>query len=132
MKIFHYINFGLIFLFLVGICIIEEVYVSNSLTQAQYDCFQIEKQLERSDDTLLSMDMALLVDDLEYHWNKNESDLCYMVNHKSIQEIGQEIVKMKSYIANNDIDAFKVSIESIKYYCHSYLHFMGANLHNIL
>ncbi|MCM1324961.1 MAG: DUF4363 family protein [Acetobacter sp.] len=132
MKVFHYINFGLIFLFLIGICILEEVYVSNSLTKVQNDCFQIEKELERNEDVLLSMNMTLLVDNLEYHWDKNESDLCYMVNHKSIQEIGQEIAKMKSYIANDDIDAFKVSIEAIKYYCHSYLHFMGANLHNIL
>lgn len=131
MKVFHYINFGIIFLFLIGICIIEEVYVSGSLKQAQYDCFQIEKQLEATQD-LHNMDIALLVDNLEYHWDKNESDLCYMVNHKSIQEIGQEIAKMKSYVANNDVDAFKVSIETIKYYCHSYLHFMGANLHNIL
>ena len=35
-------------------------------------------------------------------------------------------------VANDDRDAFKVCIESLKLYCHSYLHFMGANLHNIL
>ncbi len=131
MKIFHYINFGIIFLFLIAICVIEEVYVNKSLTQTQYDCFQIEKQLEK-EETLLSMEMTMLVDNLEYHWNNNEGDLCYMVNHKSIQEIGTEISKIKAYIANNDLDAFKVSIESIKYYCHSYLHFMGASGHNIL
>ena len=83
-------------------------------------------------ETLNTMDMSLLVDNLEYHWNKNENNLCYMVNHKSIQEIGTEISKIKMYVATNDVDALKVSIESIKYYCHSYLHFMGANVHNIL
>ena len=131
MKVFHYINFGLIFLFLIAICIIEEVYVSGSLKAVQNDCFKIEKQLEQ-EENINTMTMALLVDNLEYHWEKNESDLCYMVNHKSIQEIGQEIARMKAYIVTNDADALKVSVESIKYYCHSYMHFMGANLHNIL
>ena len=130
MKVFHYINFGIIFLFLVAICVIEDVVVNNSLTQTQYDCFQIERQLER-DETLNSMQMALLVDNLEYHWDNNESSLCYLVNHKSIQEIGMEISKIKSYVANNDVEALKVSIETIKYCCHSYLHFMGASVLNI-
>ncbi len=131
MKIFHYINFSLIFLFLVAICVIEDVYVNKSLTQTQYDCLQLEKQLEY-DESLLTMQMSLLVDNLQYHWDNNESDLCYMVNHKSIQEIGTEIAKIKSYVASNDVDAFKVSIETIKYYCKAYLHFMGASGHNIL
>ena len=55
-----------------------------------------------------------------------------MVNHKNIQEIGQEIIKAKQYITENNVEEFKVSIELIKFYCHSYLHFMGANLHNVL
>lgn len=131
MKIFHYVNFTLIFLFLVAICIIENSVVNNSLMQTQDDCYKIEQQLQDVE-TLNTMDMSLLVDNLEYHWNKNENNLCYMVNHKSIQEIGTEISKIKMYVATNDVDALKVSIESIKYYCHSYLHFMGANVHNIL
>ena len=78
------------------------------------------------------MDIVLSIDNLEYRWHKDEASLCYMVNHKSIQEIGQEIAKLKLYISGNDIEAFKVSLEEIKFYCHSYLHFMGANIHNVL
>lgn len=131
MKVFHYINFGIIFLFLIAICIVEEVVVSDSLLQTQQDCFRIEQQLEAVE-TINNMQMALLVDNLEFRWDQNESHLCYLVNHKSIEGIGQEIAKIKSYVYNNDADALRVSIETIKYYCHSYLHFMGANVHNIL
>lgn len=131
MKVVHYINFAIITLFLIAICVLEEVYVNKSLKQAQDDSYKIEQQLEKNS-SLRNMDLILLVDNLEYNWDRNESDLCYMVNHKSIQEIGQEIAKMKAYIINNDLDNFKVSLESIKLYCHSYLHFMGANFHNIL
>ena len=70
MKIFHYVNFTLIFLFLVAICIIENSVVNNSLIQTQDDCYKIEQQLQEVE-TLNTMDMSLLVDNLEYHWNKN-------------------------------------------------------------
>ena len=48
-KIFHYINFALIFLFLVGICILEEVIVSGSLKAVQNDVLAIEQVLQEKD-----------------------------------------------------------------------------------
>ena len=56
----------------------------------------------------------------------------YLVNHKNIQEIGLEISKMKVYQKENDTKEFRACLESIKLYSEGYLHFMGANLHNVL
>ena len=131
MKLFHYINFILIVALLIVICVAEDLVVSNSLKQIQSYCYEIEEIIDRNDN-LKNMETVLAVDNLEYDWTENEGTMCYMVNHKNIQEIGQEIAKLKLYIASDDIDAFKVSIEQIKFYCHSYLHFMGANWHNVL
>lgn len=131
MKVFHYVNFIIIFLIILGVCITEDVIVSNSLYEVQQRCYALEELIEERDD-LKNMDIVLCVDNLEYRWDKDEEKLCYLVNHKSIQEIGQEIAKLKLYIADNDVAAAKVSIELIKFYCHSYLHFMGANIHNVL
>lgn len=131
MKVFHYVNFTLIFLFIIAVCVIEDVAVNNSLNQVKKDCYEIEEVL-RTSENINTMEISLLVDNLEYNWTNNESLLCYMVNHKSIQEIGTEISKMKAYVGSNDIDALKVSITSIKYYADNYLHFMGSNIHNIL
>ncbi len=131
MKLIHYLNFLLIFLIIITICIVEDVLVNNSLTQTQNDCFLIEQQVEKLDD-IQNMEVVMLVENLEYNWTNSESQLCYLVNHKSIQEIGQEIAKMKLYIASNDLAQFEVSVELIKSYCKNYLHFMGASFHNIL
>ena len=131
MKFFHYFNFILIIILLVGICVAEDLVVSNSLKDIQSRCYQLEEIIEVRDD-LKNMEIVLAVDNLEYSWLENEESMCFMVNHKNIQEIGQEIAKIKLYIASNDIDAFRVSLEEIKFYCHSYLHFMGANWHNVL
>ncbi len=131
MKVFHYINFFLIFVLLVAICVVEEVLVSSSLSNIQDSCYQIENYISDKD-SLKESEIVLMVDNLEFDWTEDESKLCYLVNHISIKEISYEISHLKSYIASDDIDAFKMSLDSIKMYCHSYLHFMGANVHNIL
>ena len=131
MKAWHIINLVLIVFLLGGICTIEEVYVSKALKSVQDQCFEIERMVEERD-SIKDMEFVLAIDNLEYSWTKNETTLCYMVNHKNIQEIGQEISKIKMYIASDDIDALKVSTQTLRMYCHSYLHFMGANIHNVL
>ena len=131
MKIFHVINFIGIALILVAICLVEEFTVSSALENVQDRCFSIEKIIDE-EKTLKNISLVLAVDNLEYNWLDAESKLCYMVNHKNIQEIGQEITKAKQYISEDNIEEFEISLELIKFYCHSYLHFMGANIHNVL
>ncbi len=131
MKVLHYINFAIITVFLIAICFVEDDLVSKSLQRMQSECFEIEKLVDEKDN-IKNMDIVMEVENLEYTWLRDESNMCYLVNHKSIQEIGQEISKLKLYISENDVEAFKVSLSTIRGYCHSYLHFMGANFHNIL
>ena len=131
MKLVHYINFFLIFVFLIAICVIEENLVSTSLESVQNQCCKIENYLVEKD-SLKQTELVLMVDNLEFTWTEQESKLCYLVNHASIKEIGYEVSHLKGYIENDDIDAFKVALQAIIFYSHSYLHFMGANFHNIL
>lgn len=131
MKAFHIISFISIFLLLIGICVAEELVVSNSLKDIQSRTIKIERLISDYS-SLKNMEIVLEIDNLEDNWTKEESNLCFMVNHKNVQEIGQEIAKLKLYVAGDDIDGARVSLYSIKFYCHSYLHFMGANLHNVL
>lgn len=131
MKIFSRIMIGLIFLFLIGISVGEEIVVSRGLEKAMNDCLYIESISDELDD-IRNMDIALAVSDLEYRWTNSESDMCYLVNHKNIQEIGLEISKLKVYQKENDVKEFRASLEAIKFYSQSYLHFMGASIHNVL
>lgn len=131
MKIFHYISFVVIILLLAGLCVLEEVVVSTSLKDVQSACFELEKTLDEKE-TLKTMDVVLKVDNLESMWGEDEGTLCYMVNHKNVQEIGQEIAKLKMYIKEDDVPAFNVSLQQIQFYCRGYLHFMGASIHNVL
>jgi len=120
-----------IVLFLIGICIYEDFIVSNGVRQVNEDCMEIEELVEGMDDVKI-MSVVMAVENLEYNWLKNESKMCYLVNHKQIQEIGVEISKLKGFLENSELNDFKSSLDAIKFYSHSYLHFMGASLHNIL
>lgn len=121
----------LIFLVLIGLCVLEDRMVTNSLSQVNDLCYEIEKTVE-SEETIVSGEVASLVDNLEYCWTKNETNLCYMVNHKSIEQLGMEIVRLKTYIDEDEPIEFYVSLEMIKHYVETFQHFMGASFHNIL
>ena len=105
--------------------------VSSSLELVQASCYEIEECVSEND-SLQNMEVVLALENLEYNWTKSEARLCFLVNHKSIAEIGQEIAKMKYCLSNDDIELFMTGVDLIKLYCKSYMHFMGANLHNVL
>ena len=130
MRKFVLICIGIIFIFLLGICVVEDLVVTGSLRKVNEDCMAIEEPVDDMED-LRTMDVVMAVENLEYFWMKNEGNMCYLVNHKSIQEIGLEISKLKGYLENNEPNDFKSSIDAIKFYSHSYLHFAGASFHNI-
>lgn len=131
MRVFSKIMLVLILLTLIAICVSEEIITSNAIVSINDDCFVLEEKIEGLED-IRTAEISLFVDNMEYDWIKDESNLCYLVNHKSIQEIGMELARMKNYLGENDVKEFKASLEAIKYYADSYLHFMGANLHNVL
>ena len=130
MKWFSTVMIALMFAFLVGISVGEDFVVTNAMRDVMNDCLYIEKICEDKTDIRESL-ITLGVDDIESRWLKNESGMCYLVNHKNIQEIGTEIAKLKVYQAENEIGEFKACITAIKAYSQSYLHFMGASLHNV-
>ncbi len=127
----HIVNFLVILAFMVAICIIEDSVVKSSLKKVESYCYEIETLSYNADD-LRNRDLVLLVDNLEFEWKEDEAKMCYLVDHKAIQEIGIEIVRLKNYISENELTEFKISLELIRNYTHTYLHFMGASWHNVL
>lgn len=116
---------------LIAICVIEDRLVINSLSEVKNYCYEIETSVEKNGG-IVNGEVASLVDNLEYSWKKHESDLCYMVNHKSIESLGVEIVRLKTYINEEEDVEFLTSLEIIKDYVETFQHFMGASFHNIL
>lgn len=115
---------------LVGLCVLEDRAVVGSLSQVDKYCAEIEQVAKEKG--IVSGEVASLVDNLEYSWTNNEVFLCFLVNHKSIEQLGIEIVRLKTYIDEEEPIEFFVSLELIKHYVETFQHFMGASFHNIL
>lgn len=128
---FQLISIFFVLAVLVLICVFEDRLVTNSLENVADYVYQIEIAIEENDG-IRNSKVENLVDNLEYDWFNDESNLCFLVNHKSIQEIGIEIIKLKTYIEEDGIREFSISLELIKLYSEQYFHFMGASFHNIL
>lgn len=120
----------LIFVILIAICLIEDKLVTSSLMDVNNYVYEIEEVAQEKG--IVNGEVASLVDNLDYSWRKNEGSLCFLVNHKSIEQLGVEIVRLKTYIDEEEPIEFFVSLEIIKHYVEMYQHFMGASFHNIL
>lgn len=116
---------------LVAVCVVEDRVALTSLNKVSDYCYEIESAVQKNG-TIVSGEVTALVDNMEDYWEKQESQLCFMVNHKSIEPLGVEIVRLKAYIDEDEPIEFLVSLDLIKHYCQTFQHFMGANFHNIL
>jgi hypothetical protein len=129
--VFKLVSFFVIVFALVAVCIVEDVLVTQSLIRVRDYCYQIEKAYEERG-SITDGQVAFLVDNLQSCWTSDEGRLCYLVNHKSVEPLGVEIVRLKTYIDEEETTEFFVSLEIIKNYTKTFPHFMGASLHNIL
>lgn len=129
--VFKLVSFLVIIALLVTICVVEDRLVSDSLMEVKDYCYKIEMASEENGG-ITSGEVTSLVDNLETAWKENEGKLCFMVNHKSIEQLGVEIVRLKTYIDEEEEIEFFTSLEIIKHYVETFQHFMGASFHNIL
>lgn len=129
--VFKLVFFLVIIALLVTICVVEDRLVSDSLMEVKDYCYKIEMASEENGG-ITNGEVTSLVDNLETAWKKNEGKLCFMVNHKSIEQLGVEIVRLKTYIDEEEEIEFFTSLEIIKHYVETFQHFMGASFHNIL
>lgn len=129
--VFKLVSFLVILALLTAICVIEDRLVASSLMEVKNYCYAIELASEENGG-IINGEVASLVDNLEVSWKENEGRLCFMVNHKSIEQLGVEIVRLKTYIDEEEEIEFFTSLEIIKHYVETFQHFMGASFHNIL
>ena len=128
---FQLVSIFVIIALLTTICVVEDKLVQDALSNVKEYCYQIENAVVENEG-IKNTKVNSLVENLEYSWLEDESKLCFVANHKSMQEIGVEIIKLKTYLEQDDIKEFSVSLRLIKLYADQYHHFMGADFRNVL
>ena len=123
--------FFFVFVFLIFSCVLEDRMVVHALENVRDYCYRIEKATE-TNGGIVNGQVASLVDNLDYSWSRDEEKLCYLVDHKSMEQLGIEIVRLKTYIDEEEPIEFFTSLEIIKNYVETFQHFMGSSYKNFL
>lgn len=120
----------LLFVLIAGI-LYENNLVKTSLNGAKEYCYQIEIAAQ-DNGGIVNGEVASLVDNMQAYWDKKEAQLCFFTNYKAIEQLGVEIVRLKTYIDEEEEIEFFTSLEIIKHYTENFEYFVGSNIHNIL
>ena len=127
-KRFYYIL--ILVVILAGVCITEQVLVSNYLHTMEVRIQTVVEYVENAQ-SINSQELYDEIVDIEETWNGYEATLCFFVNLKDIEDVGIELTKMKVYIVENAVDDFKASLALVLYYIDGYYNVMGISFENI-
>ena len=117
-------------LVLVGIIVWEQLSVNSYLNEIK-DITDRLTIMVSGNEQINTTEILEQVDNLEDVWNKHESILCLLANHKDMQELSVEIARMRACVSVNQFEDFKASLSIIIYFSEAYHHFMGISLQNI-
>lgn len=126
----RYLYIILIIVVLIGICITEQVMVSNYLSTMTGKIVALTEYVADKND-INSTEIYEKVVDMEDTWAGYETALCFLVNLKDIEDVGIEITKMKVYVVENNETEFKASLALLLYYIEGYYNVMGISFENI-
>lgn len=126
-----YLYLFIIFAFLVSICFWEEILVRQSLSEIDDRVSEIQTTVADKE-YINTYEILMMIENLEENWHKSEKELCILVNHKDIEDIGMEIARLKSTIATNQIEDFNASLSLVIFFTETYHHVMGTSMQNLL
>ena len=114
---------------LITICTIEQLLANKYFKEVEERANNLYVQFLSTNqiDTKIISNTNELAD----FWKNKENILCTFVNHKEIEEIGEEITKMQAAVKNNNLQQYLESLDLIKFYVEGYKHIIGINLQNI-
>jgi len=121
---------SIICIFLVGICILEEILVNTTLTDLKNKSTKMY-ELYKNSDSADTEELQNLTLKLKNYWDERENLLCFFINHKDMHEMGNEITRLISYSKFNLKEEFEASLLLVIYYSKEFNHIMGVSIQNI-
>lgn len=115
---------------LVGMVIAEQIYVADTLKYMQNETEQIKTTIFENE----NINTSFLIDKinlLDENWKKRENILCFIVNHKDMENVGEQIQKLKVLISQNKKEEAEYEAQLLVYYVDGYEHFIAVTFQNI-
>ena len=115
---------------LIGMVIAEQLYVADTLKYMQTETEQIKTTIFENND-INSTFLIEKINALDENWKKRESILCFIVNHKDMEKVGEQIEKLKVLISQNKKEEAEYEAQLLVYYVDGYEHFIAVTFQNI-
>ena len=116
---------------LFGIVIWEQIFIDNTLDTLATKIKNVSTEISLTEN-INTEKIANFATDLDKFWTEKEKILCLFINHNDLSKIGEEIKKIKVYIAQNNKDDCENELDVLKFYAESYKHVMEINIQNLL
>ena len=125
------IHLVVIVIFLVGVCVWEEIAINTYL--GQLDTVIVSLQAQVIDQENIDSNALLFeVENLEDLWKQKENKFCVILDHQEVEVIGVEIARLKASVVNNDWNEFNVGLVTIQFYIENLSHILGLSVQNLL
>lgn len=121
----------IIFTVLIGLCIFEDVYIKTNLKKLNTYSTQLLTLIE-NEENIDTEKVKIEIENLENFWTTTESYFCIVVHHINLEEVGEQINKIKTLSSQNKKDETIVEVNLLIYYSKSYSHLIIPSIQNIL
>lgn len=108
----------------------EVVSVAKINKKLEADVSVLYEQFEENKDNIV--DLSDTIQLLKKEWDRNESALCLMFNHKELSCITDTLTRLLTSVKNNDYDNAILEVSLLKEFAEKNKHIMGFNFQNIL
>lgn len=121
----------IIFATLIGLCVWEDVYIKTNLKKLQTFSNDLLVTITE-EENINSLKVQNEIDNLEAFWTKTENYFCIVIHHINLEEVGEQINKIKTLSLQNKKEETIVEVNLLIYYSKSYNHLIVPSIQNIL
>lgn len=125
------INLLIIIVFLVAVCVWEEISINKYLSELETQIISLETKIlvvENIDNEEFLTDLKQLED----FWLKKENTFSVILNHKEVEVIGEEIARGMAAVVNNSKEDLTSSLIVLRFYINNLSNIMGLSWQNLI
>lgn len=120
----------LIFFSLVGGMIWEQIFINKTIVSMQEQTNSLHN-LITSSEQVDTPEILTKLNSLQEYWSDKENTICLLINHKDIENIGEQIEKLVSACEHNNKEQSDLEVHLLKYYVEGSEHVLKVTFQNI-
>ena len=114
---------------LIATVILEQVFVQSTLNSLIEQINIFETAISQTED-INTTKINILIDNIDVFWTEKEQLLCLSINHNDLNQVGEEIKRVKAYVKQNDKKECMIELEALIFFANSYKHVMEITPQN--